>query len=580
MNFNKLKNEHALYSLVFLLAIFLRLLNLGAFTLSDQEASWALLAQQISQLNSSRDLAIGSQPVYVFLTAVSFALLNPNNFTARFWPALIGALLVLTPYLFREKFGRRTALLLAMGLALDPGLVSLSRQAGGPMMALVFAVLALGFWLNHKDIAAGIFSALAILSGPTILTGMLIGIFGWLVLRRNKLIKPDVNTPSQHTNRYKHFFFSGFAAFLIFGTMFFRYPQGISGLTDSVIDFLSGISQPGDISGWRMLVTSWAYQPLAWLFTLIAFFRMLYGQFVLKVHQDTLTRDLFVYAALALSIALIYPKHTPGDLVWFSILLWTIAAIELNRWLGFGEKPAISLLQAAMVFIFSAMFWNTLVSVYQVTPQAGVSWALLQALVLTGILGLAGLSAILVSYTWSWPVSRSGLVIGALAVSIIYTLALLWSATQIRPNRPVELWNPSATIARTNLLIDTIRDLSTWESGMPEDIEIIVTLDSPAMRWLLRDFKHVQYISQVPTTYLPALIITPLSQESPALSAAYRGQDFPWLLTPGWAGSLPDDFVQWLTFRKAAERTDWLILWARVDLFPGEQLSDLNAVNE
>lgn len=580
MILNKFKNEHALYILVFLLALFLRLLNLGAFTLSDQEASWALLARQISQLNSSRDIAIGSQPVYVLLTSVLFLLFNPTNFSARFWPAIIGALLVLTPYPFRDKLGRRTALILAIGLALDPGLVSISRQAGGPMMALVFAVLALGSWHNHKDIAAGIFSALAILSGPAILIGMLIGIFGWLVLRRNIISKTDENLPSHQENRIKQFLFSGIATFLVFGTMFFRYPQGISGLTDSVIEFLSGISQPADISGWRLLVTSWVYQPLAWLFALIAFIRMLYGRFVLNVNQDTLARDLFVYAVLALSIALIYPTHTPGDLVWFSTLLWTIAAIELNRWLGIGDKPAITVLQAVMILIFSVMFWNTLVSVYQVTPQAGVSWALLQALVLTGILGLAGLSAILVSYTWSWPVSRSGLVIGALAVSMIYTLALLWSATQIRPNRPAELWNPTTTIARTNLLIDSIIDLSTWESGMPDDIEITVTLDSSAMRWLLRDFKNVQYISQVPTTDLPALIITPLSQESPALNAAYRGQDFPWLLTPGWAGSLPDDFIQWLTFRKAAERTDWLILWARVDLFPGEQLSDQNAINE
>jgi hypothetical protein len=194
-------------------------------------------------------------------------------------------------------------------------------------------------------------------------------------------------------------------------------------------------------------------------------------------------------------------------------------------------------------------------------------------LVLTGILGLAGLSAILVSYTWSWPVSRFGLAIGSILTGMVYSLAVLWSATQIRPNSPVEFWNTGATTAQSNLLLNSIQDLSNWATGMPDEIEMVVTVDSPAMRWILRDFKKVQYMSQIPSANLPALVITPSGQETLALSAAYRGQDFPWQIYPGWTGALPNDFVPWLTFRKAAEQKTWVILWARVDLFPGEQLS-------
>lgn len=580
MNLRKLTFEQTLYSLALLLAIFVRFLNLGAFPLSDQEASLALQAEQISLFNANRDLAIGSQPAYIFITGILFEIFHTTNFLARFLPALIGSLLVLAPFLFRERIGRKAALILAFGLAIDPAMVSLSRLAGGPIMALGFAFLGLGFWENRKAVLAGIFGALALLSGPAIFTGILIAIFGWLILRRNIITRKGENSSSRPTEEWKPMLLSMIATFLMIGTLFFRYPQGISGWTDSLIEFLSGISQTSGISSWRLLVTTWVYQPFAWLFTLMAILRTLYEWVVLKIKPNGLARDLFIYAALALIIALLYPGHTPADLVWFSALLWTIATLEVGRWLEIGENPLVSFLQAGLIFIFSAMFWNTLISVYQVTPQAGVPWALLQALVLTGILGLAGLSAILVSYTWSWPVSRSGLVIGVLSTGLIYTLAILWSATQIRPNSPAELWNPGNTIAQSNLLIDSIKDLSTWNSGMPDDIEIVVTLDTPAMRWLLRDFKNVQYMPQVPGANLPALIITPASQESPALSAAYRGQDFPWLLAPGWAGSIPDDFIQWLTFRKAAERSTQLVLWARVDLFHGEQISNQVEINQ
>lgn len=580
MNLRKITNEQIFYSLAFLLAIFLRFLNLGAFPLSDQEANWALQAQQISQLTPSREAAIGSQPAYIFLTGMSFILFNTSNFMARFWPALSGALLVLAPFLFREKLGKKAALILAWVLAIDPGLVIVSRQAGGPMMALGFVALAVGFWENRKAVLAGIFGALALLSGPAILSAISIWLLGWLVLRRSSKARDDQVGHIRQIEGGRLVLLAGLATFIIIGTFFFRYPQGISGWTDSVTEFLAGISQPAGLSSWRMLVTSWVYQPLAWLFALIAIFHTLYRWLQLKIKPSFETIALMVYAGLALAFVLIYPKRTTSDLVWFSVLLWTIAALELSEWLELSENPVISWLQAAMIFLFSAMFWNTLLSIYQVAPQPGVQWALLQAMVIIGILGLASLSAILVSYTWTWSVSRSGIAIGVVLSSIVYAVAVLWSAAQIRPNSPAELWNSGGTIAQTSLLMGSIQDLSNWETGLPNEIEIVATVDTPAMRWLLRDFNHVQYMSQIPSANLPALIITPSTQESPALSAAYRGQDFPWQLHPAWSGSLPDDFIQWLTFRRAAEQKDWVILWARTDLFQGGQIPVQSEQNE
>ena len=68
---------------------------------------------------------------------------------------------------------------------------------------------------------------------------------------------------------------------------------------------------------------------------------------------------------------------------------------------------------------------------------------------------------------------------------------------------------------------------------------------------------------------MPSVVITPRTAETPALAAAYRGQDFVWWVRPAWEGPVPDDFVNWLTFRKATLGYDYIILWARSDLFPG-----------
>jgi len=65
-------------------------------------------------------------------------------------------------------------------------------------------------------------------------------------------------------------------------------------------------------------------------------------------------------------------------------------------------------------------------------------------------------------------------------------------------------------------------------------------------------------------------VIAPLGSENQAWSAAYRGQDFSWWLTPGWEGILPEAWVDWLVFRKAPIYSEHLLLWARSDLFPDE----------
>src|SRR5512146_2031993 len=137
---NRFTLEHALFILILLLALSLRLLNLGAAPLAAGEAALAIKAYDLAH---GERVALDPQPGYVALTGATFALFGNNEFTARWWPAIIGGLLTVVPFLFRRSFGREAALILALGLALDPGLVALSRQGDGPMMAIGFTLLAL-----------------------------------------------------------------------------------------------------------------------------------------------------------------------------------------------------------------------------------------------------------------------------------------------------------------------------------------------------------------------------------------------------------------------------------------------------
>jgi len=104
----------------------------------------------------------------VLLTGLLFFLFGDSNAIARLWPALAGSLLVLLPwtfrgYLARYPAGRIAGLVLAFGLALDPGLVAASRLAGGPMLAAGFGLLALGFAYDRRSLPFGILGGLALI---------------------------------------------------------------------------------------------------------------------------------------------------------------------------------------------------------------------------------------------------------------------------------------------------------------------------------------------------------------------------------------------------------------------------------
>jgi predicted membrane-bound mannosyltransferase len=130
--------EHIIYVFIFALAGGIRFVNLGVAPLSEYEARWAFQAWNIAQGNPG---VFDIGPLYSLFNGLLFFIFGNSNFIARFFPALVGSFMALIPILFRPALGKRVALLLSFGLAIDPGLVAISRMAGGAALALGFAFL-------------------------------------------------------------------------------------------------------------------------------------------------------------------------------------------------------------------------------------------------------------------------------------------------------------------------------------------------------------------------------------------------------------------------------------------------------
>ncbi len=572
MKSNRWTIENSLYALALLLALAIRLVALKATALNDVEASWALQALGLAR---GQAVTIGPQPLYVLFTGLLMSILGSDNFVARLLPALAGSLIVLFPLLLRGFFGKRASLLMAFGLALDPAMVYLSRTAGSQAAVWIFGLLALGAVYLRRPAWAGVFAALALLGGPQVMAGWLGLVLAWAageLMVRAEILQPlDLEgrreAPAEgHPVRLGLFFLVG--TLLVAGTLFFRFPQGLGALADVLTAYLSGWTTASGVPALRLPAAWIVYQPLVFIFGLVGIVRAWIGRHPLYNRM----RWLSLWAFFALVVAMLYPDRQVSDLAWALIPLWALAAMEIasDAFPEWGqESMRISLGQAAMIFILLVFAWLSLAGLTHFTGdllQVGIRSA---ALLVVGAGAMAAVATLLVALGWNWKVARLGLAWG-LALSFgLYTLAGAWGSAGLSARGGYELWSTAPAVGQADNLTTTVDDLSEWNTGQNYSLSILSLVNSPSLKWTLRNWPDITYSSQLPAGSQPDIVITTKDQSDLSIAQSYRGEEFAWESSASWQGILPQDLPAWLVFREAPAQTSAIILWARTSLFPG-----------
>jgi len=570
MTYRHFKYEGWLYALAFLLAIGLRLTQLGATPLTDVEAAPALQALQITQ-----DLrpTLSPHPFYILSTSILFFIYGGGtNFLARFIPALIGSFLVFAPLLFLDRIKPRPGLILALFIAVDPGLVSLSRQAASPILAITFLLFAWGFFYKNRINLASIFAAPALLSGPSIWLGIFGLAIAWAIHQGLQFRRPSEPGPASSTTdldsqisqtqspftNYRTFLIPFISTFIIAGTLFFIVPNGLSAALASIPAFISRWASASGFPTGRLLFSLIIYQPLGVLLALIA---------IIRGWRTGSRRiiSLSVWFLVALLLAVFLPSRQISDLVWALIPLWAMASLELTRNMDvFSDERN----EVAGVIFLTTFIWA-----FAWLDFSGIVWLptdsqeyVMRFWLLIGALSLIVLSLLLVAAGWSLRIARVGGVWGlTLTLGVLGFGGALGSAGLRGSNHP-ELWWPPSIPMQADLLQATVSDLSEWGMGNDNAAPVVIAgLDSPALEWALREHQ-VLVVETLDISSAPYFVITPL-QDDPILDSAYRGQDFTWRQTPLWNTSLPQDWVRWVALRDMPQTGEAIILWARDDLF-------------
>jgi hypothetical protein len=547
-----------------ILALSLRLTKLGAMPLTNLEAEITLQANAVSQ---GTDVVFGEHIAYVGLTGVDFFIFEVGNFLARFWPAVIGAVIVFIPFLFRDLIGPWPASILSFILAVTPEMVGLSRIIGTPMIAFVSLFVALGLICKGKPILSGMAFALALLGGSGFWTGILLSGLGLLLSEKvfDFKILPQIRDIFSDGKFLIRFIAAWVLTIAVVGTGFFLSPQSLSGVFSGLVNFVRGFG----VSYTRPFFL----RPLALAaYSLPAIAFGIWGGIRGVLLRNKLDIFLFIMAFLGFLFLLLFPGAQPADIVWVTLPLWALSArVVCSVWqLPEGDR-LVMIGTAVVVVIIFAFLLLTLRSL--VNPGFVQDTQIITLIALFGGFIILIALILLVTFGWSEEIAISGLMIGLSVVVILGMIAGTIRSTGLSSEDKFELWYPNEPQLSTRWLKTSIDRVLNWNKRRAEPVEIVVVdFSTPGMRWIMQEYDDVAFVPYSPPASQPGMVISDIVTQ-PEISNSYRGQDLVWSRSVLWEEMSAMDYSKWLITREVPVADEELIFWVRTDLMPDEQFS-------
>jgi 4-amino-4-deoxy-L-arabinose transferase-like glycosyltransferase len=565
--------ERAAYLGLALLALVLRLTNLGVVPLSDAEAAQALVAWNIYQ-DQPLD-QVGYSPLIATLNLVGFALLGGSEFAARLGPALLSVALVLLPNGLRRYLGRAGALAASALFAISPTAVFLSRSVTGDIGAAVGGLaLTVGLfgWLDWESnwrssrlswlIVAAVGLVLLLTASPSAYSTLAL-LLGFVVLTAVVGDKRHAATAREGVAALRDQLVSwgSFVLVLVIGllavaTALLFNLDGLGATVDLLTIWLRGFAPA--------LAASGAY-PAIFLITFYEALVLLAGLFGLSV--SLMRRRLFdLFLAWwflgGIALNLLRSGRTQGEVLISLVPLTLLAGLALGmlwdslREEGSWQKEGILFLTGLIIGGYAY------VSLMMYTRSGGLTlWLPVAGLGLfVGLVVLFGL----------WYDGVSALRGAALVVVILLLIVTVAIGARLNNQQLADPRQPLVGVPAAGGipdLVTTVEQLSSWRAG--DRYLLSVTGDrrlGPAVEWGLRRFQNVTWLDKLESlspigpsdasqskTYelAESTVLLTLADDALSLDEGYVGQDFAVRAFWSPAGLGGQSLIRWIVLRTA-----------------------------
>ena len=532
----------------------LRLWRLGSmhFTLAE-----AQIAQSSWQMAVGKATVLPGNMSYAGLSALLFTLFEPSFFFARLIPALFGTSLILVPWFWRDRIGKTAALVIAFGLAIDPTLLSFSRQIVTPIFVMAGLAWVVTSFKYKRPVLAGALLAVAFLGGYSFWVLVLIGVVTFLVLGKKETQVFDFTT--FRTNSFILPFLTSFVvSLLLISSAFLLHTEGLGGVAAGLVEFVHLFAKGYELPVYQPIMIAIAYS----IFPLLFSFWSLVDD--LRAKQPLKNLPFLIGWGMSLLLCLLLGRQDLGMLVFAAVFAWLGAANYIARILE-TKSQAREVVFGVMVFQVVVLGYMQMVSRRLISVPINSQDSRFAAFaVLAGALLLV-ISTILVGMGWSRQVRRQALQNSLLIMLIVLTLGL--GLRSIRSQQEsTTLGLLAGPILLPNNDVESIVDEIDRE-GRADKTEITYDLGDLEQQfsWFFRnqvDWESAQNVLQAD------LMLSASAQDFSAADT-YRGRNVELFRRIDQQVLKPVDFLKTMLGEPLPMVSQIGVLWVRLNLFTG-----------
>jgi len=542
------------FLLAFLVGLGLRLWRLSDMCFTLAEAQMAQGAWQMAMGDAS---GLPGDISYAGLSAFLFFLFEPSYLFARLMPVLLGSSLILIPWFWRDVLGKQAALVLAFGLAIDPLLLSFSRQIVTPIFVLAGLAWAVTALKNKRPVLAGSMLSLAFLGGYTFWVVALVGVVVFLVGRKHGQLEF-----ASHSYKSKTFLMpflrSFFVSLVLVCSGFLLCSQGLGGIGAGLVEFVQLFGAKYEIALYQPIMVALAYSILPLFFAVWALIDDL------RNHQSLKNLPFLIGWLLSVLLSVLLGRRDLGMLVFAAVFAWLAAAGRIAYILEQrSERQGIVL--AVTLFQIVILGYIQMVSGRLVSSTANsqdLQFALLA--VLAGVLLLV-ISTIHVGIGWSREVGRQALQNSLLIMLIFLTVGLSLRSIRSQQESTTLSLLAGPIVLPNNDIEEAVAEID-WE-GRADRTEISYDLGNleQGFPWFFR--QQVNWKSA--KTNVQADLMLSENETDFSAADAYRGRNIVLFRTIDTNVVKPVDFVKILLGEPLPFVSQNGILWVRLNLFTG-----------
>ncbi len=562
--------EQVLYGLLVILAAVIRLTGLNNIPLSPAEATEALSVYEFWQPGATA--VVSGSPAYFSLTSLLTQVLGFSDSVMRLVPALFGLLLPLLPWFLRHRLGSIGALITSLLLVLSPIHSLLARTTGGQSIALFSGLLLFIAWLRYQEsdnqrwfITAVIALALGLSSAPIFYSLLVSMLIAWLAIA---IVGPPLFLDEEDEPRpmlrpspdqMRRALIIGGGVFAAVATLFLWNLPGFNGVARSLGDWLGLFLGASDLNTWLGPIMALGRYEFILLF-------IAGPALVWAVWHGRPFPSLLVYWITAALLLILVQRGYMENVAVLTLPGYLLVGRFIND-LTQNKASVYRWAMSGIMLLFGVLFYFNLVRYIRLAGNSGsLTSPTYQILIF-----IAGFLLILIAFFVIWNLNRdeavAGTAVGLLAVLLFFSWGTTWNLTHLQANDTRERFITQASDDELPLLADTIREVSRQTRNADNNLELLMTVDSPALRWYLRDFDNLVIDGALPRTISAEALITPM-ESSPSLETGYVGTDFGYHRPPTEHILTLPAALQWWFFRQSAVTVseERAIFWLRADL--------------